>query len=45
LKQKRCTEAQIVDIISQAANDEMTAIEACGINGISGQTFYRWKRR
>jgi len=45
LKQTRYTEAQIVDILSQAAKGEMTAIEVCRINGISEQTFYRWKRR
>ncbi len=39
------TEAQIVDILAQAAKGEMTAIEVCRINGISEQTFYRWKRR
>jgi putative transposase len=45
LKQTRYTEAQIVDILSQAAKGEMTAIEVCRVSGISEQTFYRWKRR
>ena len=45
MKQTRYTEAQIVDILAQAAKGEMTAIEVCRINGISEQTFYRWKRR
>ena len=39
------TEAQIVDILAQAARGEMMAIEVCRINGISEQTFYQWKRR
>jgi len=45
VKQTRYTEAQIVDVLAQAAKGEMTAIEVCRINGISEQTFYRWKRR
>jgi len=45
VKQTRYTEAQIVDILAQAATGKMTVIEICRINGISEQTFYRWKRR
>jgi putative transposase len=45
VKQTRYTEAQIVDILTQAAKGEMTAVDVCRINGISEQTFYRWKRR
>ena len=45
MKQTRYTEAQIVDVLSQAAKGEMTAREVCRIHGISEQTFYRWKRR
>jgi putative transposase len=45
VKQTRFTEAQIVDILAQAARGEMTAVEVCRINGVSEQTFYRWKRR
>jgi putative transposase len=45
VKQTRFTETQIVDILTQAARGEMTAIDVCRINGISEQTFYRWKRR
>jgi putative transposase len=45
VKQTRFTETQIVDILTQAAKGEMTAIDVCRINGISEQTFYRWKRR
>jgi putative transposase len=45
VKQTRYTEAQIVDILAQAAKGEMTAVEVCRINGVSEQTFYLWKRR
>ncbi len=41
MKQTRYTEAQIVDILAQAAKGEMSAIEVCRINGISEQTFNR----
>ena len=45
MKQKRFTEAQIVDVLTQAANGDMTARDVCNIHGISEQTFYRWKRK
>jgi putative transposase len=45
LKQKRFTEAQIVDILGQAARGDMTARDVCTVHGISEQTFYRWKRK
>lgn len=45
MKQTRYTEAQIVDVLSQAAKGEMTVRDVCRLNGISEQTFYRWKRR
>jgi len=45
VKQTRYTEAQIVDILAQSATGKMTVIEICRVNGISEQTFYRWKRR
>jgi len=34
-----------VDILAQAAKGDMTAAQVCRINGVSEQTFYRWKRR
>ena len=43
--QTKYTEAQIVDVLSQAAKGEMTVRDVCRINSISEQTFYRWKRR
>ena len=45
MKQTKYTEAQIVDVLSQAAKGEMTVRDVCRINSISEQTFYRWKRR
>jgi putative transposase len=45
VKQKRFTEAQIVDVLGQAARGDMTARDVCAIHGISEQTYYRWKRR
>lgn len=45
MKQARFTESQIVDILSQAARDDVSARDVCRIHGISEQTYYRWKRR
>lgn len=45
MKQSRYTEAQIVDILSQAARGDMTARAVCDLHGISEQTLYRWKRK
>ncbi|MDF1543338.1 MAG: transposase [Anaerosomatales bacterium] len=45
MKQARFTEAQIVDILGQAARGDMTARDVCNLHGISEQTFYRWKRK
>lgn len=40
----RHTEAEIIEIMAQAAEGDIPAVEVCRINGISEQTFYRWKR-
>lgn len=45
MKQARYTEAQIVDILGQAARGDMTTRDVCNLYGISEQTFYRWKRK
>lgn len=45
MKQARFTESQIVDILGQAAKDDVSARDVCRIHGISEQTYYRWKRR
>jgi putative transposase len=45
LKQKRFTEAQIVDILTQAARGDMTVRDVCALHGVHEVTFYRWKRK
>jgi putative transposase len=45
VKQSRFTEAQIVDILAQAARGDMTARDVCNIHGVTEQTFYRWKKK
>ena len=45
MKQSRFTESQIVDILGQAARNDMTARAVCDLHGISEQTLYRWKRK
>ena len=48
MKQSRFTEAQIVDILAQAAQaarGDMTARDVCNIHGVTEQTFYRWKKK
>jgi putative transposase len=45
MKQSRFTEAQIVDILAQAARGDMTARDVCNVHGVTEQTFYRWKKK
>ena len=45
MKQARFTEAQIVDILAQAAHADMKVRDVCRLHGISEQTLYRWKRK
>jgi putative transposase len=45
LKQARFTESQIVDILAQAARDDISARDVCRLHGVSEQTLYRWKRK
>ena len=45
MKHSRFTEAQIVDMLAQAARSDMTARDVCNVHGISEQTLYRWKRK
>jgi putative transposase len=37
-------ETQIAEILAQAASGEMPIVRVCRLNGISEQTFYRWRR-
>ena len=45
MKQKRFTEAQIVDILGQAIKGDMTVRDICALHGVHEVTFYRWKRK
>ena len=44
MKTSRFTESQIVDILGQAARNDMMMRAVCDLHGISEQTIYRWKR-
>ena len=37
-------EAQIVEILAEAARGEVPVVQTCRDHGISEQTFYRWRR-
>lgn len=45
MKKLRFSDAQIVKILGQAENSEMTVSEVCRLNAISENTFYRWRKR
>lgn len=45
MKQKRFTEAQIVEILGQAAKGDMTVRDVCALHGVHEVTFYRWKKK
>jgi putative transposase len=45
VRKSNFTEAQIVDILAQAAREDVSARDVCRLNHISEQTLYRWKRR
>ncbi len=45
MKRKRFSEEQIVRILRQAALAEQTVAAVCKEQGISEQTWYRWKRK
>lgn len=44
MKRKRFTEEQIIAILKQAENG-MPPKEVCRLNGISVQSFFRWKAK
>jgi putative transposase len=45
MKQKRFTEAQIVDILGLATKGDMTVRDICALHGVHEVTFYRWRRK
>ena len=45
MKKSQFSEAQIVAILREAEQGEMTIVELCRIHGIAENTFYRWRRR
>lgn len=45
MKRKRFSEEQIIRIISQAERDGKKILDVCRQEGITEQTFYRWRRK
>lgn len=45
MKKRRFSEEQIVAILREAEKDEQPLAELCRQQGISEQTYYRWRRR
>jgi putative transposase len=45
MKKKRFTEEQIIGILRQAERGEQTIGEMCRAQGVSEQSFYRWRRK
>ncbi|MCI0445617.1 transposase [bacterium] len=45
MKRKRFSEEQIIRILNEADQSSRSVIEICRDNGITDQTYYRWKRK
>jgi putative transposase len=45
VKKKRFSEEQIIGILRQAERGELTIGEICRAQGISEQSFYRWRQK
>lgn len=45
MKKKRFSEERIVAILQEGERGEATVAELCKRNGVSEQSFYRWKRK
>jgi len=45
MKKKRFTEEQVIGILRQAERGEQTIGEICRVQGVSEQSFYRWRRK
>ena len=45
MKRKRFTEEQIIRIINQAEKSGKSILDLCRQEGITEQTFYRWRRK
>lgn len=45
MKGKRFSEGQIVGILAEADKGEKTVAEICRLNGVSEQSYYRWRKK
>jgi putative transposase len=45
MKKKRFTEEQVIGILRQAERGEQTIGEICRGQGVTEQSFYRWRRK